>query len=126
MKLIKSGGTRWVLLTRKYAIKFPIPKTWKYFVQGMLSNLTEGQWKGYDNKHLCPIAYSNRFGLMVVMHKAEPVEDKELFKSDLQKLYNDVDGDECRTLDRDFFEYDAFPKNFGYYKGRLVKIDYGV
>ena len=126
MRLIKSGGTRWVLLTRKYAIKFPIPKTWRTFVQGMLSNMTEGQWKGFNNKHLCPIAYSNRFGHMIVMHKAEPVVDEKLFIRDLQKLYDEVDSDENRTLDCDFFEYDAFPKNFGYYKGTLVKIDYGV
>lgn len=126
MKVNRTGGTRVVLITKKYAIKFPRFNSWKAFVQGMLSNMTEGQWKGYDNKHLCPIAYSNRFGLMVVMHRAEPVEDEELFNSNLQKLYDDVDSDEYRTLDRDFFEYDAFPKNFGYYKGKLVKIDYGV
>lgn len=126
MKVKTNGGTRIVILTKKYAFKIPRLGSWRQFVQGMLSNLTEGQWKGYDNEHLCPIAYSNRFGLMVVMHRAEPVENEELFNSDLQKLYDDVDGDEERTLDRDFFEYDSFPKNFGYYKGKLVKIDYGV
>lgn len=126
MKVNRTGGTRVVLITKKYAIKFPRFNSWKAFVQGMLSNMTEGQWKGFGNEHLCPIAYSNRFGLMVVMHKAESVEDEELFNRDLQKLCDDVDNDEDRTLDRDFFEYDAFPKNFGYYKGKLVKIDYGV
>lgn len=126
MKVNRTGGTRIVIITNKYAIKLPRFNSWKAFVQGMLSNMTEGQWKGYDNKYLCPIAYSNRFGLIVVMHKAEPIECDELFKHDLQKLYDDVDSDEHRTLDRDFFEYDAFPKNFGYYKGKLVKIDYGV
>ena len=126
MRIDRTGGTRLVLLTKRYVFKIPRMHSWKQFVQGMLSNLTEGQWKGYDNEHLCPIAYSNRFGLMVVMHKAEPVEDERLFKSDLQKLCDDVDGDENRTLDRDFFEYDAFPKNFGYLNGKLVKIDYGV
>lgn len=126
MKVKTNGGTRIVILTKKYAFKLPRLGSWKQFVQGMLSNMTDGQWKGYDNEHLCPIAYSNRFGLVVVMHKAEPVEDEKRFNSDLRKLYDDVDGDEERTLDRDFFEYDAFSKNFGYYKGKLVKIDYGV
>lgn len=88
--------------------------------------MTEGQWKGCGNEHLCPIAYSNRFGLIVVMRKADPVEDEDTFNSDLQKLYDDIDSDEERTLERDFFEYDALPKNFGYYNGKLVKIDYGV
>lgn len=126
MRINRTGGTRIVVITGRYAIKFPRFNSWKAFVQGMLSNMTEGQWKGFDNERLCPIAYSNRFGLMVVMHKADPVEDEEAFNSDLQKLYDDVDSDEERTLDRDFFEYDSFPKNFGYYKGKLVKIDYGV
>lgn len=126
IQINKSGGTRLILLTKRYVFKIPRMNSWKHFVQGMLSNLTEGQWKGYDNPHLCPITYSNCLGLLVVMRTAKPVEDEELFKSDLQKLYDDIDDDEYRTLDRDFFEYDAFPKNFGYYKGRLVKIDYGV
>ena len=126
MKVNRTGETRVVLITKKYAIKLPRFNSWKEFVHGMLSNMTEGQWKGYDNEHPCPIAYSNRFGLMVVMHKAEPVEDEGLFNSDLQELYDDVDNDDYRTLDREFFEYDALPKNFGYYKGKLVKIDCGV
>ena len=125
MRLIKSGGTRWVLLTRKYAIKFPIPTTWKHFVQGMLSNLTEGQWKDYNNKFLCPIKYSNRFGLVLIMHRAKPVEHTGLFWVELEKLYLDA-ANEPQPLGKEFFEYDAFPKNFGYYNGRLVKIDYGV
>lgn len=126
MRIDRTGGTRLVLLTKRYVFKIPRMGSWKHFVQGMLSNLTEGQWKGCKNPHLCPIAYSNRFGLMVMMHRAGPVEDVELFNSDLQRLYDDVDADEYRTLDRDFFEYDAMPKNFGYLNGKLVKIDYGV
>lgn len=120
MRLIKSGGTRWVLLTRRYAIKFPIPKTWKHFVQGMLSNLTEGRWKDYPDKHLCPIHYSNRFGLLVVMARAKEIEHDGLFWCELESLYHS-----CK-LSKEFYEYDAFPRNFGYYKGTLVKIDYGV
>ena len=125
MKLIKSGGTRWVILTRRYAIKLPIPTTWKRFVQGMLSNLTEGQWKDYRNKFLCPIVYSNRFGLIVVMKRAKPVRHEGLFWVEIERLYKDA-MNEPSPLDRDFFEYDAFPKNFGYFNGNLVKIDYGV
>lgn len=120
MKLIKTGGTRWVILTHKYAIKFPNPRTWKSFVQGMLSNLTEGQWKDYPDKHLCPIHYSNRFGLLVIMARANEVKHEGLFRCEMHSLYAT-----CK-LPRDFYEYDDFPKNFGYYKGILVKIDYGV
>lgn len=120
MKLIRSGGTRWVVLTKNHAIKFPIPTTWKRFIQGLLSNITEGQWKGMDKKYLCPIVYTNRFGLLVIMKRCEPVRHEGLFWVELESLYS-----ECE-LGRNFYEYDAFPKNFGYYKGRLVKIDYGV
>lgn len=125
MKVIRSGSTRWVILTRRYAIKFPIPTTWKRFVQGMLSNLTEGQWKGYQNKFLCPIKYSNKFGLVVVMTRARPVNHKGLFWIELERLYTCA-SNEPQKLDKEFFEYDALPKNFGYINGQLVKIDYGV
>lgn len=125
MKIIRSGGTRLVILTKKYAIKLPRANTWKNFVQGMLSNITEGQWKGYDNKFLCPIKYSNKFGLVVVMTRARPVNHKGLFWIELERLYTYA-SNEPQKLDKDFFEYDALPKNFGYYNGHLVKIDYGV
>lgn len=121
MHINRSGGTRIVLITNKYVIKFPRFNSWKSFVQGMLSNMTEGQWKGYDNPHLCPITYSDRLGLLVVMRRAKPVQHTGLFWVELEKILV-----EESTLDRDFFEYDATPKNFGYLGGRLVKIDYGV
>lgn len=110
-----------MLLTKRYVFKIPRIGSWKQFVQGMLSNITEGQWKGYPNPHLCPISYSNCLGLLVVMHRAEPVQHTGLFWVELEKILV-----EESTLDRDFFEYDAMPKNFGYLNGKLVKIDYGV
>lgn len=120
MKVNKTGGTRIVIITKRYAIKFPRFNSWMAFVQGMLSNMTEGQWKDYPDKHLCPIHYSNRFGLIVVMARAKEIENEGLFWCELESLYHSC------SLNRDFYEYDAFPKNFGYYNGRLVKIDYGV
>ena len=127
MKVNRSGGTRIVILTERLALKFPRINSWKHFVQGMLSNMTEGQWKDYGNRHLCPIKYSNRFGLLVVMVRAQEVTDKEKFKEDLSQLLEDESkGISPYDLGVDFFEYDGFPKNFGYIDGRLVKIDYGV
>lgn len=127
MKVKTNGGTRIVILTKNYVFKFPRFGSWKQFVQGMLSNLTEGQWKGYRNKHLCPIKYSNKLGLLVVMVRADKVIDEDKFKEDLAKLIDlESEGFDPCKLGADFFEYDAFPKNFGYYKGHLVKIDYGV
>lgn len=120
MRLIRSGGTRWVLLTKRYAIKFPIFLTWKCFIQGLLSNLTEGQWKGFNCPHLCPILYTNRLGIMLVMRRCAPVKHLGLFWVDLEALYH------TSVLGRGFYEYDAAPKNFGYLNGKLVKLDYGV
>ncbi len=126
MKLNRSGGTRIVILTERLALKFPRIDSWKHFVQGMLSNMTEGQWKDYGNRHLCPIKYSNRFGLLVVMVRAQEVTDEEKFKEDLSRLLEDESkGVDPYELGTDFFEYDGFPKNFGYIDGCLVKIDYG-
>lgn len=127
MKVNRTGGTRVVLITKKYAIKFPRFNSWKQFVQGMLSNMTEGQWKDYGNKNLCPIKYSNKFGLLVVMVRACEVVDEDKFKADLSNLVErESEGVDPCELGAEFFEYDAFPKNFGYIDGRLVKIDYGV
>lgn len=127
MKIKRNGGTRIVILTERLALKFPRIDSWKHFVQGMLSNMTEGQWKDYGNRNLCPIKYSNRFGLLVVMVRAQEVTDEAKFKEDLSQLLEDESKgvDPCE-LGVDFFEYDDFPKNFGYIDGRLVKIDYGV
>lgn len=126
MKVNRSGGTRIVILTEGLALKFPRINSWKHFVQGMLSNMTEGQWKDYGNRHLCPIKYSNRFGLLVIMVRAQEVTDKEKFEEDLSQLLEDESkGIDPYELGTDFFEYDGLPKNFGYIDGRLVKIDYG-
>lgn len=127
MKVKTNGGTRIVLLTKSYAIKFPRVGTWKQFVQGMLSNMTEGQWKDYGNKHLCPIKYSNKLGLLLVMVRAKEVNDEERFKSDLARLIlEESEGIDPCELGAEFFEYDAASKNFGYIDDQLVKIDYGV
>lgn len=115
-------------MTKRKVFKIPRLGSWKQFVQGMLSNITEGQWKDYGNRRLCPITYSNRFGLLVVMERAKPVMHEGLFWVELEKLYTEVDsGKESQSrLSREFFDYDASPKNFGYINGVLVKIDYGV
>ena len=128
MHINKTGGTRVVLLTKNYVFKIPRMGSWKQFVQGMLSNITEGQWKGFKNEHLCPITYSNRLGLLVIMRRAKAVEHTGLFWVNLAELYAKVDAEEPGDyhLDKGFFDYDAAPKNFGYHKGKLVKIDYGV
>ena len=118
--LNKSGGTRWVILTKRYAIKIPILSSWKSFIQGLLSNIIEGQWKGFPDKHLCPIHYANGLGLIIIMARASRVRHEGLFRCELESLYSTC------TLPRDFYKYDAYPKNFGYHKGILVKIDYGV
>lgn len=127
MQINKTGGTRYVLLTKRYVFKLPRTNSWKAFVQGMLSNLTEGQWKDYGNTNLCPIKYSNRLGLLVVMARAREVKDLDKYKADLERLMDEESaGTDPYSLGADFFEYDAAPKNFGYLNGRLVKIDYGV
>ena len=126
MEIKINGGTRIVLLTKRFAWKLPRFDSWKCFVQGMLSNMKEGQWKDFGNKHLCPIKYSNRFGLLVVMVRAQEVTDEKKFKEDLsQLLEEESEGIDPCELGASFFEWDGFSKNFGYIDGNLVKIDYG-
>lgn len=115
MKLKNNGSTRIVLLTKRFALKFPRIDSWMCFVQGMLSNLTEGKLKDYGNQHLCPIKYSNRFGLLVVMVRAQEVTDERKFRAELSQLLDDEsEGTDPSKLGADFFEYDGGVKNFGY------------
>lgn len=117
---MKSGRCRFVFFAGRYAVKIPRLNSYEGFLQGLLSNITERKWRNYPDRHLCPIAYANCLGLVVVMRKAQEVTDIDRFSRDLDAICADEDG-----LGEDFYRWDGTPKNFGYLNGRLVKIDYG-
>lgn len=108
MKFNRQGVTRIVLLTRRYAIKFPrIFKGWKWFIQGVYSNMSEAEcWRAAQSPYLCPVLFSFA-GLILIMPKI-PICKIE---------------DELRNVPREPGE-DRKPINYGYYDERIVCVDY--
>lgn len=114
------GTSRSVLLIGKYALKFPRCLSWKAFVMGMLANINEAQWKNAPNDwHLCPLLYSNKFGLLNIMPRCKSIKHRGLYAVELARL------SAITPLSKSWYVYDAKPRNFGMLNGRMVKLDYG-
>ena len=113
------GATRVVIVLRNYVIKIPTFKSWKLFLHGLLANLQERQMSTINDAVLCPVISSSRIGLFVIMPRCEPVNHTGLFFTELCRLK--IMGE----LPEEFYLSDAKPENFGYFKCRLVKLDYG-
>lgn len=108
MEINKKGAFRLVFMFRKFVIKIPrIKYGYKFFLQGIISNLSEKEWSGFD-KRLCPVIYCNSFGLVLIMKKAQPYDGFINFK-EFEDLPLDPHND-----------------NFGIYNNRLVLVDYGL
>ena len=114
-----SGSTRYVILTKNYAIKiaridinyFPS------FLNGLLANRTEYVfWKAYKHEKLCPVLFIFPLYLFLVMKKAETLSNKEWRNFKFKEFVNTED-----------FRIPAERKidSFGKINGKIVAIDYG-
>lgn len=112
MKIARSGISRTVIVFRDFVIKVPKLKYgWYYFLLGLTSNIEEYKtWKIKQHDLLCPVRYMSWGGWFLVMERATVCEDNE--KLDYQPFINAGLGGDNK------------PDNYGYYNGRLVKIDY--
>lgn len=106
MKLVR-GITRNVILTRRYAVKIPTFRSWKLFLHGLLANMQEREWWSTKDGRLCPVLWSIPGGWCVVMPRVQ-ICDSEV-------NYEAFDG----------LPVDPKPCNFGYFRGRIVLVDYG-
>lgn len=120
--MIKANGvTRIVFLLGRYVVKIPnFLVQHDHFLAGCKANWTERKlWKmfreceGMPHRNLfVPSTFCSWFGLIQIQHRAvvrsndDPLTDEEL-----------------RTFKN--ITTDTKASNFGYYKGRLVCIDYG-
>ncbi|HMT01686.1 MAG TPA: hypothetical protein PKD00_00010 [Burkholderiales bacterium] len=113
---IKKGVTRIVLLIGNYAIKFPnFTFCHLYFLSGCYNNWSERNYCKVFKKHsyidkVAPCYYCSIFGLFAIYARCKPLERK---LTDTEKEYYKHlhDGDDKK-------------ENFGYYKNRLVCLDY--
>jgi hypothetical protein len=115
---IRRGLTRTVLLTPRWAIKFPSLRThddglkgalWS-FCRGVTANQSEAEWSGY-HEGLCPVLLSLA-GLVNVYPRCEPVTD------DLTDLDYEAIGFSGPT--------DRKTANVGVLNGRRVWVDYDM
>lgn len=116
--MIKTGSTRWVLLIGNVAIKFPALWGWSNFLKGLLANMQERlMWNCSEMKDkLCPIVFSIPYGFLIVMRRAKVATVLDITE---EQLY-----DYCQH-EKWVLPVELKHDSFGYYKGKLVAIDYG-
>lgn len=121
MRIVRTGITRTVILTRRYAVK--VPSLRKHcvgglrgrlygFASGILANDSERQWSGYEgwSGQAAPVLRSWLGGLVQVYPRCDP-------------LPADFDG-HLPKLDPN--PGDMKPDNFGVLDGRIVRLDYDM
>ena len=110
---IKRGATRLVFLTEHYAIKIPRFYSWSGFLRGLLANLQERLFSITKWPELCPVLFSDPFGLLVIMPRCQPIPSY-LIQSCLDFIFNNPNIPVENKLD-----------SFGLLDGSIVAIDYG-
>jgi hypothetical protein len=113
------GITRTVILTKRYAIKFPaIRNGWRMFLYGLLSNTDEQRFTCLaDQFKLCPTIFSLPGGWMNVQPRCQPLTDDEW--STIAHLWEPGVSDWC-GMSCDFKR-----DNFGTLDGEIILLDYG-
>jgi hypothetical protein len=113
------GVYRRVILTSKWAIKFPRLKN---LFSGARCNRWESEiWLKWRPKfgweHLCPVRFCDPFGIILIMDKAtQPVTFDEIV------LVNDRDYDNYYPA----VDLEYKPENWGIVEGKMVCVDYGI
>lgn len=124
--LNKSGASRYVILTKRYALKVPRWSHWRTFLQGLLANMQESTFGSTGWPEICPVLFSLPGGFLVVMPRVRVLTMQEFLENEEQLSYmlsGCLDTGERR---RDYVvPAEMKPDSFGWYRGRLVAVDYG-
>lgn len=110
MRLVIEGRNRFVLLTRRHAIKFPSLRCWRDFLFGILNNLHEAQ-AHRDHWAYCPVLWVSPLGLVLVMPRCEAIDP-----ADWPDVATMLPTDTCAEMK---------PSSWGWFGRRLVAVDYG-
>lgn len=133
---IRRGITRTVFIFKHFVIKVPsVRYRWKFFVQGFCANLKESQtWRKScktcgKSYLLCPVLWCSWVGCILIMARADVDEHMTEMESITKKCTTIDQHQELRKVMYRYwidagFGGDDKPDNYGYYTGRLVKIDY--
>jgi hypothetical protein len=113
--LVTTGRNRFVVLTKRYAVKFPALRSWRDFLFGLLNNLNERQAHREDPAHRCPVLFVAPGGFLLVMPRVKELTEDEF------RLH----GPAKRFHDRRY-QPEAKPDSWGRSaNGEIVAIDYG-
>lgn len=113
----RQGITREVILIGRYAIKIPkLIYGWQKFLCGLLANMQEAQFAATRWPELCPVVFSIPGGWLIVMRRAEMLNDAEWAEFDPVAFVNGSDYIVPAETKRD---------SFGMLDGRIVAVDYG-
>ena len=113
----KTGCTRIVFLTKKYAFKIPnFFDEWRLFLHGLLANMQERNFSKAGWPELCPVILSLPGGWLNVMPRVKLLSDKEYENFDVEKF--------CVKKDR-VIPVERKSVSFGWLNGKIVAIDYG-
>lgn len=108
MKLVTEGYNRFVIVTRRHAIKFPSLRCWRDFLFGILNNLHEAKAQ-HDHPDYCPVRWVSPLGLLLVMPRVEILTEEEFHSVEIPR------GTVAEIK----------PNSWGWLDGRLVAVDYG-
>lgn len=132
MHLNSLGTTRLVFVFKKFVVKIPnFTYCFLHFLKGMVANINETQcWKyskyTKSSELLCPVIYG--CSLFLIMKKADVLSHIREVR-EMTNIGNINPEDELRERYGAWIEAgyggDDKADNYGYYKGKLVKIDYG-
>lgn len=109
------GTTRWVLLTRRWAIKFPSLARWNAFVYGLVANMQEVAFSATGRPELCPVVWHMPGAFVTVMPRIVPLTAAEFEQLDYEAF-----------VDHEGYHFFVEHKidSFGWWDGQLVAIDY--
>lgn len=122
--MIRRGSSRTVLLTKRYAFKFPTFTSWKLFLYGLLANMQEKTFSGMQIPELAPVLFALPGGFLVVM----PRVDVKSFEADDRFVYLDMfKAARAKSEHRDILTNIVEQKvdSVGMWNGKVVAVDYG-
>lgn len=121
LKIMKRNGvTRLVFVFEKFVVKIPnFSCQHDHFLIGCVANWSERkQWKHWRKvksqrtEMLCPTIFCSWFGLIQIQRRVKILSDDSFLTPRQVDSFKDITTD-------------IKPQNFGFYKGRLVCVDYG-
>ena len=121
---VESGCFRRVFLFWGLAVKVPQTYSWRNFLTGLLTNMSERRiwrkWPAELRGRLCPVLFSDPLGFVVIMPRLRLLSYEELghaFPS--RKAFYGAVRSEGLAI-----PVERKADSWGWFKGRVVAIDY--